>query len=185
MRPKAATQKESMLLNFAVRARMRRRIGQIHGEIVAATRQPVFYRAYGILDTFEGRFELLTLHAALGLRRLNQLPAPGPVMAQKLADALFAGLDDAMREMGVGDSVLPKRIGRMLEAFTGRMLAYAQALDGADGLAQVLVRNVLAGQGDGLRLARYVQICASNLAKMDIKGFEKAAMPFPDPEKIT
>ena len=171
------------MFGFGAKQRLRRHIQHIHGQIVAATRLPVFYLEFGVPDTFEGRFELLSLHATLVLRRLQQLQAPA--MAQALADQIFIGLDDAMRQMGVSDAVVPKRIGRMLEAFTGRMLAYGQALERQDdSLALALQRNVQAGQGDGQRLARYVRRCETSLAGRDLAQLQNHPLPFPDAARI-
>ena len=57
-------------------------LDRLHAEIVGAVRRPGFYIDYGVPDTFEGRFELLALHAGLVLRRLNAAEAPGPAVAQ-------------------------------------------------------------------------------------------------------
>lgn len=170
------------MFRLTSRSKHARSITRIHGEIVAATRQPLFYLKFGVADSFEGRFELLTLHTAIVLRRLQQLPDPAPVRAQELADSVFAGLEMAMRELGVGDSVIPKRMGRLLEAFSGRMRAYMTALD-ADGneLAQALARNVLGGQGDGVNLARYARAFAQNLAGADLPLIGTVSLPVPDP----
>ena len=170
------------MFRFARTSQQASRINAIHGGIVAATRQTVFYLEFGVADTFEGRFEVLTLHAAVVLRHLQQLPGPGPARAQALADSVFSGLEAAMRELGVGDSVIPKRMARLLEAFSGRMRAYSQALDG-DGpeLAQTLARNVLAGQGDGLELAAYVRALAQNLSGVGLEQIETTRLPVPNP----
>ena len=82
----------------------------------------------GIPDTFEGRFESLTLHATLVLRRLQACEAPGPALAQELVDTVFAQFDRTLREMGVGDTTVPKRMKTMAEAFLGRSAAYAAVL---------------------------------------------------------
>ena len=151
-------------------------IKRLHGEIVAASRQTAFYQHYGVSDTFEGRLELLILHAWLLLGALKQHPD----LARDLADAIFAGLDADLREMGVGDSAVAKRIGRMLEAFTGRCMAYDQALEQSrEQLAIALARNVLAGQGDGGRLARYAGAAAAALAQCDLDAILARPLPFP------
>ncbi len=105
------------------RASNRRLIERLHGEIVAAARNRVLFTDFGIEDTFEGRFESVVLHAALALRRLHALPAPGPDIAQDLADALFRNFEVALREIGVGDANVPKRMKAMAEAFLGASLA--------------------------------------------------------------
>jgi len=119
-------------------------IDRLHGDIVAAVRQPSLYADYGVEDTFEGRFELLTLFATLLVRRLASLPSPAPEAAQELTDRVFSELDAAMREMGVGDLAVPKRIKKFAAAFLGRRNAYDAALgaDTHDQLEAALARNV-------------------------------------------
>src|SRR5271165_3215938 len=110
------------------RSRNVRVIDRLHGEIVAAARRPVFYREFGVEDTFEGRFEVFTLHAVLSIRQLGRYPSPGRDMAQDLTDSIFRHFDVMLREIGVGDLSVPKRVKSMAEAFLGRAAAYDAAL---------------------------------------------------------
>jgi cytochrome b pre-mRNA-processing protein 3 len=136
----------------------RRLIDRLHAEIVTAARDPVLFIDYGIADDVDGRFESLALHAALVLRRLNLFPPPGPEIAQDLGDAIFRHFDVALREMGVGDVSVPKRMKSMAEAFLGRADAYHRALgENHAVLCVALSRNVYAGRGEADRLARYVK----------------------------
>jgi cytochrome b pre-mRNA-processing protein 3 len=163
----------------------RRLIDRLHGEIVAAARNRVLFSDFGIEDTFEGRFESVVLHAALVLRRLRALPDPGPDMAQDLADALFRNFEVALREIGVGDSNVPKRMKAMAEAFLGRGLAYDEALreDKAD-LEAALKRNVYAGRKDARQLAAYVLLAEAALAEAGIEAFTMGPVPFPETSVI-
>ena len=168
-------------------------IDKIHGDIVAASRNPAFYERFGVPDTLEGRFELLILHAALALRRLAALPAPGPDMAQDLSNAVFRHFDAALREMGVGDLTVPKRIKTMAEAFLGRAQVYDAALrqDNDQQLGAALTRNVYgrpavavaggAAKGDVWSLTRYARASAAGLAAADAKTLLSGAIAFPDP----
>lgn len=159
-------------------------IEQIHGEIVAAARRPALYAAFGVADSFDGRFEMTALHAGLAMRRIGAIPGMGADMAQDLADCVFRHFDDALREMGVGDVVMPKRMKKLAEAFYGRNKAYAEALEAAspDALALALARNVYVAASldaapqarglaeaarqaaDALRGQRDDDICAGRLA---------------------
>ena len=161
-------------------------IERLYAELVAASRQPALFSG-AIEDTFEGRFESLTLHAALALRRLNGLPEPGPDMAQDLIDAVFRHFDSALREMGVGDTVVPKRMKKLAEAFLGRSAAYDAALrEGPDALLGALARNVVAPTADDAArraafLARYVEAAVATLDTLPVQAFVDARVPFPDP----
>jgi cytochrome b pre-mRNA-processing protein 3 len=172
-----------MLFGIFRRDKNRLLIDKLHGEIVAGSRRPALFSDYGVPDTLEGRFESLTLHAALTLRRFNQLPAPAPELAQELTDGVFRFLDANLREMGVGDVTVPKRIKIMAEAFLGRSGAYVEALSGSDEMLEaVLVKNVFAGQGgDAPRLARYVRRVEAGLAAASFDQLQSQPLPFPDP----
>ncbi len=120
----------------------------LYGAAVAAARQPVFYAELGVPDTLDGRFDMVGLHAFLLIRRLTALPVPGPALAQAMFDAMFNDMDLNLREMGVGDLSVGRRVRDMWEAFHGRSAAYAAALDGPEplaGLTEALARNVWRG----------------------------------------
>jgi len=162
-------------------------IALLYGTIVAQARAPVFYQQYGVPDTVNGRLEMIMLHAVLLLRRLEQGAAPLPAVGQAVFDRFCRDMDESMREMGVGDLAVPRKMRRFGEAFYGRQAAYRAALaapDGAD-LAAALERNVFAGVADpagAARLAAYVRAAAEQLAEQD--GFERGKVAFPDPVQV-
>jgi cytochrome b pre-mRNA-processing protein 3 len=163
----------------------RRLVDRLHGEIVAAARQPALYADYAIPDTLEGRFEAMTLHATLVLRQLNAMAPPGPELAQDLANAIFSHFDATLREMGVGDAAVPKRMKSLAEAFLGRGVAYDRALRvGGPALAEALARNVYAGRADGARLARFVEAARVALAQATFDVFADGPVPFPKPASV-
>jgi cytochrome b pre-mRNA-processing protein 3 len=157
-------------------------IDRLHGEIVAAARNPTLFTALAIEDSFEGRFESVVLHAFFVLRRLRELPSPAPDVAQDLADALFRHFEVALREMGVGDSVVPKRMKTLAEAFLGRSLAYDEAIR-ADppNLEAALKRNIYAGQGNAEPLATYAVAIKCALETAGLEAFIDGPVPFPLP----
>jgi len=121
-------------------------IAPLFGDIVAASRAPVAYLEYGIADTFEGRFERLSLIMTLVLKRLQALPAPATTMAQELVDTFFASLDDGLRRAGIGDLSVPKRMKKLAQGFYGRAEAYTSALASGEErqLREALARNLYA-----------------------------------------
>jgi cytochrome b pre-mRNA-processing protein 3 len=150
-----------------------RLIERLHDAIVAAARAPVLFTDYGLADDLDGRFESITLHAVLLLRRLRQVPPPGPDIAQDLADAIFRHFDRGLREAGVSDIAVPRRMRDLAEAFLGRAKVYNDALDmggpaGQAALAAALARNVFGGAGDGARLAALVGDFAAEFARMPL-----------------
>jgi cytochrome b pre-mRNA-processing protein 3 len=154
-------------------------IERLYAAIVTASRQPALYADLAIPDTFEGRFESLTLHAVLVLLRLQACPPPGPDMAQHLIDTVFKHLDRTLREMGVGDTTVPKRMKKLAEAFLGRSAAYREALSaGGNALATALARNVYVDARDATDLARYVAASVARLNAEELQGFIDGRVPF-------
>jgi cytochrome b pre-mRNA-processing protein 3 len=122
-------------------------IEAIYGMIVTQAREPLFYRDLGVPDTVNGRFDLLVLHLWMVLRRLRFIEDGGASASQALFDHFCDDMDANLREMGVGDLAVPKRMQAFGEAFYGRAAAYDQALAaGAGSLAQALCKNILNGK---------------------------------------
>jgi cytochrome b pre-mRNA-processing protein 3 len=176
-----------ILAQWRARRANRILIDQLHGKIVAAARRPALYSDFGVPDTFEGRFEMVALHVGLVMRRLTRLAGIGPELAQELADSVFRHFDVALREIGISDVGVPKRIKRMAGAFYGRNRAYAEGLDGAgeERLAAALARNVYgapepASAPAAARLARAVRATAEALDQIPLETFAKGEVAFPE-----
>lgn len=117
---------------------------KVYVRIVARARQPALYLDCGVPDTPDGRFDMIALHAALVLRRLRRDRPSTDALAQAVFDLMFADLDQNLREMGVGDLAVGKRIKAMAKGFYGRLAAYERGLQDPAGsaLADALKRNV-------------------------------------------
>jgi cytochrome b pre-mRNA-processing protein 3 len=140
-------------------------IETIYGMIVTQAREPLFYRDLVVPDTVNGRFDLLVLHLWMVLRRLRSIPG-GVELAQALFDRFCEDLDANLREMGVGDLAVPKRMQAFGEAFYGRSAAYDLALtEGREALAEAICRNILNGMDpeNALRLAAYTETAMAPL----------------------
>ncbi len=159
-------------------------IEALYSRIAMASRAPSLYRAHGVPDTGEGRFESLTLHVVLVLRRLRHLPAPAADVAQDLVDVTFRQIDAALREIGVGDVSVPRRMKKLARSFYGRAASYDAALDGVEAaaLALALARNVIgeARHATG-GLAAYARAADETLARLDLDAMLGVAPLFPDP----
>jgi cytochrome b pre-mRNA-processing protein 3 len=171
----------------------------LYGTIVAQAREPVFYQSYGVPDTVEGRFEMIVLHTILLLRRLRSEPEPARSVGQALFDHFCRDMDANLREMGVGDLGVPRKMKTIGEAFYGRKAVYEEALDGdGDELAAAIGRNVYgvasgveasgmgaSGIGTGReRLAAYIRAAVERLAGQDGVALSEARISFPEPESI-
>ena len=171
---------------FGKRAQRRAPVDALFGRIAEASRRPALYLEGGIPDSFEGRFESLTLHVLLVLRRLRELPPPAAELAQDLVDACFAYLELGFRNGGVSDIAVPKRMKKIGQMFYGRVQAYEAALaaSGIDPLAEVLQRNACSPESAPL-LAAYVREVQAVLASCDLSailGREALFPAFPQEE---
>ena len=174
-----------MIFQFFRRTRDAPSIASLYGTIVAQARAKALYQRFGVPDTVNGRLEMILLHVALVLRRLNVEPAGGP-WGQAVFDLFCQDMDDNLREMGVGDLAVPKEMRRIGEAFYGRQAAYSGALASSDleVLVEVLKRNVLEGGEGSEALAGYVRAAAEALAARDINELRRGNIGFPDPADL-
>ena len=133
---------------------------QLHMTIVQRARETVFHAEFRVPDTIDGRFDLLTLHAFLVLEALRDHGEAGEALGTRLATEIFAGFEGALRELGVSDMGMSRRIKAMADAFYGRMEAYSAALS-EESMATALIRNLYRGDATRFReastLASYVQ----------------------------
>jgi len=162
---------------------LRGTIEAIYGMIVTQAREPLFYRDFGVPDTVNGRFDLLVLHLWMVLRRLTPIEG-GTGLSQMLFDRFCDDMDGNLREMGVGDLTVPKRMQAFGEAFYGRTAAYDLALSADSGaLAQALGKNILNGGelDKARRLAIYAEATITALASLDEATLLGASWSFPAP----
>jgi cytochrome b pre-mRNA-processing protein 3 len=179
-----------MILTAFRRRFHNRNIHALYGMIVAQARSRAFYADYGVPDTVEGRFDLLVLHLVLLLNRLgrtNEAGGPGHNLEQRLFDVFCRDLDDNLREMGVGDMAVPRRMRHFAEAFYGRQAAYNAAMSAPDQREheKAVARNifgVIAVDERAVRLARYARATASQLDAEDKDALAAGKAVFPSPE---
>jgi cytochrome b pre-mRNA-processing protein 3 len=144
------------------------RAAALYARAAEEARAAELFETCGIPDTLDGRFDALALHAALMIDRLRREP-DGEALAQAFFDAMFRHLDLTLREIGVQDLGVGRRIKIMAEGLHGRALAYRAALAGGPTpLGDVLRRNAYGGRspdaGQVERLEAYVRQYAERLA---------------------
>jgi cytochrome b pre-mRNA-processing protein 3 len=152
---------------------------------VGAARENLYFERLGVPDTLDGRFDLVGLFTALLIRRLRNQAPPGPALAQAVFDAMFADMDFNLREMGVGDIGVGKRMRDMWEAFHGRAMAYEAPLAAGDtaALAAALARNVWRGvppDGAALGLALVALAQDRVLGQQAVADFAAGRVQFLD-----
>jgi cytochrome b pre-mRNA-processing protein 3 len=163
-------------------------VERLYAAVMQAARHPLLFTQGGVPDTLEGRFDCLTLHIVLVLRRLKALPQPAQDLAGDLVDRLFLGFDQALREMGVGDVTIPKRMKTMAAAFAGRAKAYEQGFLGGEAefsaaLSRNLVSRPLSEREQGF-WAAYIDVATHHLESLDFASLTSADTLFPQPESL-
>lgn len=164
-----------IMLQNLFRTRPRERLGEPLYELaVRQARDPGFYTRMGVADRIDARFELYTLHVLLLVMRLRDEGEAGGEVAQALFDVYVSALDHALRELGVGDISVGKKMRKLGEAMYGRMTAYEPPLRSGDaaGLAAGLSRNVFESDDPaaGQALAAYALASRARLAAQDFKA---------------
>jgi cytochrome b pre-mRNA-processing protein 3 len=116
----------------------------IYEQIVAAARQPAFYSHWQVPDTPLGRYEMLSVHVVLFLERARAGGAALADVSQDVTEEFFKDIDHSLRELGIGDMGVPKRMKKLARMFYGRAQSYQTALvaGDAEALAAALARNV-------------------------------------------
>ena len=150
--------------------------------IVAAARHPAFYRQWGVADTLDGRFDMIALHTYLVLDRLKGVEGR---FRQALVDAFFRDMDRSLRELGVGDLSVGKKVRKMAEVFYGRVAAYDTALAGqGHALVSAVARNVFPeepGASGAAPLAAYLLDQRSHLARQEATAIAGGQITFKEP----
>lgn len=145
---------------------------------VEQARQPDFYTSLGVTDQIDARFELYTLHVLILFLRLKGDGERGEVAAQRLFDTYISSLDNTLRELGVGDVSVGKKMRKLGESLYGRMSAYEGPLraDDVETLSVSLAKNVYesADAATGHALARYAVASRQNLATQSFETVSKA-----------
>lgn len=159
---------------------------RLYAAILARAREATFYENFGVPDTIDGRFDMVALHAFLVLRRLKRDLPDTARLSQELFDLMFIDMDENLREMGVGDLSVGRRVKDMAKAFLGRVAAYEEALGQDDGEALVaalrrnLFRGVVAGDGRHIvAMADYVRCQEAGLSGLAIETLLAGDLAFP------
>jgi cytochrome b pre-mRNA-processing protein 3 len=162
---------------------------KVYCEIVAQARQPVFYTDFVVPDTIDGRFDLIVAHAVLFFRRLRSEGKEVSEFSQTVFDLFFQDMDASLREMGVSDTRVPKKVKVMGEAFYGRADAYIPAIEegNVEQLAEALGRNIYTDSIEPLaqtRLAHYMLQAAADLKDQSAEDLMKGEIRWPDADRF-
>jgi cytochrome b pre-mRNA-processing protein 3 len=170
-----------MLKGLFKRDPLKQTADQLFTAVSARSRLPVFYKDWALPDTLEGRFECLSLHIILVLRRLEALGPQGKALGQELVDRYFAALDGAVRQIGIGDTSVGKKVKAFAKQFYGRATAYSDGLKPdapINALSIALARNLLGASSEASptsdQWALYVWQFENVLAAQSYEALAKA-----------
>lgn len=144
------------------RADTRDAVRPLWHRVVEIAREKPWYAQCGVADTVPGRFDAVTLVLALVLLRMERDKATDDALIEpsvRLTELFVDDMDGQLRQSGVGDLVVGKRMGRLMSVLGGRIGALRDALPGDDAaLIEALERNVtLVEEADRARLAAEVR----------------------------
>lgn len=157
---------------------------ELYGAIVAQARLPVFYQRLGVPDSLEGRFVVLSLHLFAVLHRLKDNGAEAGAMAQSLADLFAADMETVLREVGIGDLAIPKKVRTLTASGAGLLRRYEVAyMEGGQAL-EAAIAEALPGEGHEARaiaaqLAPYVRDVVSDLDSHSLRDLCAGSFTFP------
>ena len=159
---------------------------RLYGQLAAQARLPVFYAGFGVPDTIDGRFEMLCLHAYALFHRLKGQGEDADALAQATYDAMFADLDGALRELGVADLGVGRRIKTMTEALNGRIQAFDRAFAaGEEALRDAVRRNVYGTasprEDEVAAMAAYLRQVRAALTELPFGDLCVARLGLPEP----
>jgi cytochrome b pre-mRNA-processing protein 3 len=159
--------------------------GVAYERVMQASREPALYAEIGVPDTIDGRLEMLTLHLFLLMRRMKPHPELGD-LAQDIVDLAFSHLDRTLRETGVGDLSVPKKMKALAKRFYGRIAAYdgpvtqGNHVELEEALGRI-VFDATTHEPDIGRLATYVFHAAAHLESVPDDELLRGNVTFPAP----
>ena len=164
----------------------RKIVEDLYASIVAAARREHYFSVWQVPDTPLGRFEMISLTMFLLQHRLRDETGAAREMAQSLIDDFFTDVDHSLRELGIGDMGVPKRMKKLARMFYGRTLSYGEAIDAADqaALAVALARNIRPDAADwphGPALAAHVMASVEQLRATPTESILKGHLVFAEP----
>ena len=170
---------------FKTRDPHRQAATKLYGSVVAQARRPQFYTAGGVPDTMEGRFELLVLHLALLIDRLRDLDGSQDDLAQALTSRFVSDIDDNYREIGIGDTAVPRKVKKAAGVLYDRTLQYRALSEAGDrpalaaGFGEHVLRGAPASGAD--YLVRYHDAARRALQGQTRDALRAGEVVYPEP----
>lgn len=162
------------------KAQSRSQAKELYGAVVTAAREPALYARFGVPDTPEGRYGMVVLHLALLLERLRGEGPRLEELARLVAEAFVTDMDDCLRELGVGDLSVPKKVKRLAAGLYERSAAYRAALTVPDdGALKAGLEAAIPGLRDSAGLSGHVGCIARHLSRLEAEALGSGRVSFP------
>ena len=163
--------------------RDREALRPLYQSLVAAARDPLWYREGGVPDSLEGRFDMVATLVALALLRLEAEGERGKAESVQLTEIFIDDMDGTLRQIGIGDFVVGKHVGRLVGALGGRLGALREAFGGGAPLESAVRRNVFrdaaAEEGQIAYVADRLRKLHDALASLPLEPLLGGALPQP------
>lgn len=114
----------------------------LYGAVVTLGRDPAWYRAGGVPDTLDGRFDMIAAILSLVLLRMEREGERAAAASVELTEIFIDDMDGTVRQIGIGDLMVGKHVGRMVGALGGRLAAFRPAIEEGSGFEAAVRRNV-------------------------------------------
>ncbi|WP_448189699.1 ubiquinol-cytochrome C chaperone family protein [Azospirillum sp. sgz301742] len=171
------------------RSREQRAAADLYSRIVAQARRPEFYDTLGVPDTLDGRFDMVALHLFLAMHRLKGQGAAADARSRRLFEVVTADFERSLRELGVGDQGISRRVTAMVGGVKGRVMAYDAALAIGEQAVEVALDNNLYGTvpepdpRDLAAMAGYIRREVAGLAAQPLESLLAGDIRFGAPPK--
>ena len=164
-------------------------VAQLYSSIVKQARHQYFYRVWQVPDTIEGRFDMIVLHLILILNRFEGESNRESEFGQHIFDHFINDMDGNLRELGVNDIRVPKKVKKMAEAFFGRAQAYRDALAKSDdeALFSAIQRNLFPDHEDtdqAVSIGKYAWETIVMLSQQNTVELMSGSVTWLEPMKI-
>ena len=159
---------------------------KLYGVIVAQARLPVFYQSLEVPDTLEGRFLMLSAHLFAVLHRLKREGPAAQGLAQSLTDSFSADMEIVLREIGVGDLSIPKKMRGLAVSTAALLQAYEDALAAGEEaiaitLSEALPQDQRPSEAASRRLAHYLMKLVRQVDAQSVAALGAGDVRFPGP----
>ena len=174
------------MFNWFKRNQRRRQQGaRLYDLAAAAARNPDLFDRLGVPDTVDGRFDALVYHVFALYHGLDERDDPvARELQTTLQERMITDFDRSLREAGVGDLSVGKKVKAMAQAYRGRFEAYRDGLAGERDLREALARNLFRAESPdsapcATELADYLQRATAAFSALPLERFEAGDIAFP------